>query len=79
MENELEVVVISNGYTKMGFGYKKVARYNTHWITLFEDRLQMYAYHNDDVNDEKVYDTGIISIGPTNLGRLISIFLNSHN
>jgi hypothetical protein len=40
MENKVDVIT-SMGYKKESYGYKRVTDNNTHWITLFDDVLQM--------------------------------------
>jgi hypothetical protein len=71
-------VVISNGYIQEGYGYKKVTKKNTHWITLFGDNLQMYAYYTGDSECEKIYDTGIIEVSVDELQILIKVLNYNH-
>lgn len=81
---EFAEVLNENNFVLEGYGYKKVTKENTHWITFFENGLQMYGfntYENKffDPSCEKVYDTGIIKIIPGRLQILISIFTSNHN
>ena len=51
-------IALSNGYVKKGYGYTKVTKENTHWITFFDNSLQMYAYFSEDEDnflDDIVY------------------------
>jgi hypothetical protein len=76
-EETLEGVVLSNGYNKQGYGYRKIMGNNTHWITLFiSGGFQMYAYYTDDEEMEKIYDTGVVEkITPKELEVLISVLV----
>lgn len=73
-------VVLSNGYEKKDYGYKKVTENNTHWITLFgEGKFQMYAYCTDDSEMDKVYDTGVIDkASELELQTLIKVLVANH-
>ena len=77
----MDKVIVSNGFIQEGYGYKKVTKYNTHWITLFIDKskLQMYAYFSEDPELEKIYDTGIIEVSKEELETLISVLIKSHD
>jgi hypothetical protein len=76
-EETLEGVVLSNGYNKQGYGYRKIMENNTHWITLFTSGgFQMYAYYTNDEEMEKIYDTGVVEkITPKELEVLISVLV----
>ena len=76
-EETLEGVVLSNGYNKQGYGYRKIMGNNTHWITLFiSGGFQMYAYYTDDEEMEKIYDTGVVEkITPKELEVLIRVLV----
>jgi hypothetical protein len=76
--NNVLGVIISNGYIQEGYGYKKVTEENTHWITLFGDNLQMYAYFTEDNECEKIYDTGIIEVSVDELQTLIRVLNHNH-
>ena len=80
MPTELKGVILSNGYVKKDYGYRKVTENNTHWITLFgEGEFQMYAYYTEDIGMEKVYDTGVIDIAsPAELETLIKVLVSNH-
>ena len=80
-----ENLVISLGYVKEGYGYKKVTIHNTHWITFYDKnrKFQMYAYYSNltggDEDFEKIYDTGMIKIPDDyELNILIKIMLHNH-
>ena len=76
-QETLEGVVLSNGYNKQGYGYRKIMENNTHWITLFTSGgFQMYAYYTDDEEMEKIYDTGVVEkITPKELEVLIRVLV----
>jgi hypothetical protein len=76
-QETLEGVVLSNGYNKQGYGYRKIMGNNTHWITLFiSGGFQMYAYYTDDEEMEKIYDTGVVEkITPKELEVLIRVLV----
>jgi len=76
-QETLEGVVLSNGYNKQGYGYRKTMGNNTHWITLFiSGGFQMYAYYTDDEEMEKIYDTGVVEkITPKELEVLIRVLV----
>jgi len=78
--NPLLGVVLSSGYEKKDYGYKKVTENNTHWITLFgEGEFQMYAYYSEDTEMEKVYDTGVIDkASSVELQTLIRVLVENH-
>ena len=80
MPTELKDVILSNGYVKKDYGYRKVTENNTHWITLFgEGEFQMYAYYTEGIGMEKVYDTGVIDIAsPDELETLIKVLVSNH-
>ena len=80
MPTKLKDVILSNGYVKKDYGYRKVTENNTHWITLFgEGEFQMYAYFTEDIGMEKVYDTGVIDIAsPDELETLIKVLVSNH-
>lgn len=64
------------GYTKFGYGYKRLSKEHTHWVTLFESgSLQMYCYFTEG-DDEmgKAYDTGIINPTEQQFETLIEVF-----
>jgi len=77
MENKVDIIT-SNGYKKQGYGYKKVTDDNTHWITLYGDLIQMYAYFTEDEEREKVYDTGMVKVSNNELETLINVLVNNH-
>lgn len=80
-KKKLQQTLTENGYIQYKYGYKKITKNNTHWITDFEDgSFQMYAYYTqDNLGVEKVYDTGIINeYKLTNLVILIKLFTNNH-
>jgi len=83
MEEGLILRAINSEYKKEGYGYKKVTKENTHWITFFtangKTSLQMYAYFTEDPEMEKVYDTGIIRLTEDQLGIFINVLLENHN
>lgn len=68
------------GYKKVEYGYRYISENYTHWITIFDDKdkisLQMYAYSNHDLEDDKTkdYDTGNITIPTTQVFDLIQMF-----
>jgi hypothetical protein len=70
--------LLNNGYLKEGYGYKKVTENNTHWVSLFEDCLQMYAYFTEDEELDKVYDTGNVKVSEAELHILIKVFNHNH-
>ena len=72
-------IIDSNGYTEQGYGYKKVTEENTHWITLFDDKLQMYAYFTEDEDFDTIYDTGIVKVSAEELNILIKVLNSNHN
>lgn len=71
-------MILSAGYAKKFFGYRKVTENYSHWITLFDESLQMYGYHTDDPEMEKVYDTGMITVESDNLNCLIDIWSENY-
>lgn len=77
MKNIVDIIT-SNGYKEEGYGYKKVTENNTHWITLFDDSLQMYSYFTEDSECEKEYDTGIVSVSGDELQTLIKVLVSNH-
>lgn len=80
MKDKIKIAT-SNDYVKEGYGYKKITKDNTHWITFFEkdNTLQMYAYFTEDNEFEKIYDTGIIKVSEQELQTLINILNTNHN
>lgn len=76
--NNMLEAIVSNGYVQVGYGYKKVTEENTHWITLFDNNLQMYAYFTEDSEFDKIYDTGIIEVSVDELKTLIKILNYNH-
>ncbi len=76
--NNVLCVIVSNGYVQDGYGYKKVTAENTHWIILFGDNLQMYAYFTEDRECEKIYDTGIIEVSVEEMEVLIKVLNHNH-
>lgn len=72
-------IALSNGYVKKGYGYTKVTKENTHWITFFDNSLQMYAYFSEDEDFDKIYDTGIVKVSDSELETLIKIFTKNHD
>lgn len=81
MESKFLKTVLSSGYKKRGYGYKKVTENVTHWITLFENNsFQMYAYENEDVRMENVYSTGIIKNADIfTFQKFIDLLTSNHN
>jgi hypothetical protein len=78
--NEFESIVLGHGYVKKDYGYTKLTKENTHWITLFKGReFQMYAYFTEDPDCNKIYDTGIINCLGSELSFLILLFTQNHN
>ena len=77
MENKVDVIT-SMGYKKEGYGYKRVTDNNTHWITLFDDVLQMYSYYTEYPEGEKEYDTGMVKVSNNELRTLINVLVNNH-
>lgn len=73
MSNPYYDIVIQNGYKKHGYGYKKVIGSTCHWVSLYDTQLQMYAYDQDDVDLEKVYDTGPLTVSQEDFKSLIRI------
>lgn len=83
MKNNLRFIVEKRGYKKRGFGYRKISIGDEwleliHWITIFDDEisLQMYCY---SVDDEKLYDTGVIEVTEDELEILINIIERNHH
>lgn len=74
-----ESLAIKMGYVPSGAGLKKETNETTHWITLFDDCLQMYGYESGWDEYESCYDTGIIKITSNQLETLIEIFTTNHN
>jgi hypothetical protein len=72
-------IALSNGYVKKGYGYTKVTKENTHWITFFDNSLQMYGYFTEDEDFDKVYDTGIVNVSDSELETLIKIFTTNYD
>lgn len=73
MENPYFKIVTQNGYKKQEYGYKKVIGSICHWVSLYDTQIQMYAYHKDDVDLEKVYDTGLLTVSQDDFKSLIRI------
>lgn len=66
------------GYKRLNHGYFLDGKFSRHWVTLFDGRkLQMYQYHddNDEVSDEKIYDTSVIVASPFEMYQLIQILV----
>lgn len=76
---EFTEVLEENKFVPEGYGFKRVTKENTHWITFFEDKLQMYGYFTLDPECDKIYDSGIVKVVPARLQILISIFTSNHN
>ena len=72
-------LITSNEYTPKGYGYIRQTKESTHWITLFDDSLQMYAYYTGDEECEKIYDTGVVKLSSSELQTLIDIFIHNHD
>ena len=68
-------VVDLNGYTKHFYGYRKITKEHTHWITFFTETIQMYGYRTDDEDMDKVYDTGMVKVDNRQLQHLIDVWL----
>lgn len=79
MRKQLIDFIEMSGYKKSGYGYKLVTTENTHWITVFQDCLQMYAYFTEDPECEKIYDTGNIKIDTLSLSYFINVLTKNHN
>lgn len=78
-KENIKNIILSNGYIKEGFGYKRITVENTHWITLFDNCLQIYAYFTEDEECNKIYDTGIVSISGPELQIFIKVLTFNHN
>lgn len=74
-----ESLVQKLGYVPSGHGFKKLTENYTHWITFYDDVLQMYGYFSEDVDFNKEYDTGMVTITSNQLEQLIEIFTTNHN
>ncbi len=83
MKQKLISLAEAHGYIKEKnhYGYHKLNRNVMHWITFFGEgnthacKIQMYAYHKDDTQMDKIYDTGIVVVGEPELKTLIKVFL----
>lgn len=77
--NLLLGVVVSNGYEKDHYGYKKTTKENIHWITMFDNgQIQMYAYWIEDTECEKIYDTGLVNVTEDELQTLIKVWMGNY-
>lgn len=65
----------SKGYKHLGHGYFTETTNNTHWVSILEDSIQMYAYFSEDQECENIYDTGIIKPNLDELKVLVDVFL----
>jgi len=65
----------SKGYTPKGYGYTKVIGENTHWVTLYDNSIQMYGYFTEDPEFEKDYDSGMVSPTIDQLSTLIDVIV----
>lgn len=81
MNQDLITLATRTGYQQLKYGYFKDTAQIRHWITFFDSGgLQMYSYFRDDLEMEKVYDTGILGqVTEPELRVLISTFLKEHN
>ena len=72
---EMIDLILSKGFAKKGYGYTRVGKKITHWVTLFEDSLQSYGYYTDDEEFEKTYDSGMTyGITVDQLSTLLDVF-----
>ena len=80
VENNRAISIVhSNGYTQKGYGYRMVTKTHTHWITFFNESIQMYSYYSNDLDLEKIYDTGLITVNNSQLQILIDVWLKNYN
>lgn len=75
---EFVALLLKNGYIQKGYGYRKVSIVDDvveiyNWVTIFENKLQMYAYM--DGIEEKEYDTNIIEPTVEELQTLINLLI----
>lgn len=71
---ELQKIVLDKGYKPLKYGYGKDLGFYQHRITIFKRKaVHLFCYVKIQ-QDEKKYDTGIITVQPAQLAMLIDVF-----
>lgn len=77
-EQQIEGLLISHGYKKKQYGFVKKGKDVSHGVTLFpKDKFQIWGWYTD-LDDEKVYNTGIVKISEYELFSNLIILFAQH-
>ncbi len=78
-EEQIEGLLISNGYKKKQYGFVKKGKDVSHAVTLFpKDQFQIWGWYNG-MDDEKIYNTGIITITDYDLFVQLILLFDQHS